>query len=145
MPDVNNAERLRAWLIGCPALKEAAYVGADYMGEEATQYALISVPSNLRYRENILGKMKLLEVQQQDFIFAAKAPYGSDVQQNLKNYGFFQDVANWIQQQNKEGNLPKWDGGTVSAVTTSNTGAPVQIGTDAARYQFQIRVTYKIK
>ena len=145
MPEINNAERLRTWLIGCPSIQDAAYVGADYIGEDATQYALISVPSNLLYRENILGKKVLRENQEQNFIFAAKVPYGSDVEQNLKNLGFFQDVSNWIEQQNRNGNLPEWDGGVVTAVNVSNTGSPVQIGTDSARYQFQIKVTYKIK
>lgn len=144
MPEVNNAERLRTWLLGCPSMQAAAYFGADYLGENATEYAVISVPSNLRYRENILGKMVLRESQEQNFIFAAKVPYGSDVQQNLDNLGFFQDVATWIQEQSRMGNLPEWDGGTVTAVSVSSTGAPMQTGSDAARYQFQIKVIYKI-
>lgn len=144
MPEVNNAERLRTWLLGCPSMQAAAYFGADYLGENATEYAVISVPSNLKYRENILGKMVLRESQEQNFIFAAKVPYGSDVRQNLDNLGFFQDVATWIQEQSKAGNLPEWDGGTVTAVSVSNTGAPMQTGSDAARYQFQIKVIYKI-
>lgn len=144
MPEVNNAERLRTWLLDCPSLQAVAYFGADYLGENATEYAVISVPSNLRYRENILGKMVLRETQEQNFIFAAKVPYGSDVQQNLDNLGFFQDVATWIQEQSRLGNLPEWDGGTVTAVSVSSTGAPMQTGSDAARYQFQIKVIYKI-
>lgn len=145
MPQVNNAERLREWLFGCSSIRSAAYFGTDYMGEDATQYAVISVPSNLRYRENILGKMVLRETQEQNFIFAAKIPYGSDVSQNLDNLGFFQDVADWIKEQNAIGNLPEWNDGTVTGVSVSNTGAPIQTGTDSARYQFQIKVTYKIK
>ncbi len=144
MPEINNAERLRAWLLACPSLQNAAYFGADYIGENATEYAVISVPSNLKYRENILGKMVLRETQEQNYIFAAKVPYGSDVQQNLDNLGFFQDVATWIQEQSRLGNLPEWEGGKVTAVSVSNTGAPMQTGSDAARYQFQIKVLYKI-
>ena len=144
MPEINNAERLRTWLCGCSSIKEAAYFGADYLGENATEYAVISVPSNLRYRENILGKMVLRETQEQNFIFAAKVPYGSDVSQNLDNLGFFQDVADWVKLQNEIGNLPEWNDGTVISISVSNTGAPIQTGSDAARYQFQIKVTYKI-
>lgn len=144
MPEINNTERLRAWLLACPSLQNAAYFGADYIGENATEYAVISVPSNLKYRENILGKMVLRETQEQNYIFAAKVPYGSDVQQNLDNLGFFQDVATWIQEQSRLGNLPEWEGGKVTAVSVSNTGAPMQTGSDAARYQFQIKVLYKI-
>ena len=144
MPEINNTERLRTWLLQCPSMKEAAYFGADYLGENATEYAVISVPSTLQYRENILGKTVLREKQEQNFIFAAKIPYGSDVSQNLSNLGFFQDVASWVDTQNKNGNLPEWEGGTVTSVSVSNTGAPIQTGSDAARYQFQIKVNYKI-
>ena len=114
------------------------------MGEKATEYAIMSTPSTLRYKENILGESKLAPKQEQNFVFAAKIPYGSNVQQNLDNLGFFQDVANWIIEQNKVRNFPQWDGGTITAIDATNTGAPVQYGTDAARYQFQIKVTYKI-
>lgn len=144
LPEINNTERLRTWLLECPSIQAAAYFGADYLGENATEYSILSVPSLLRYRENIIGKRVLLENQEQNFIFAAKIPYGSDVQQNLANLKFFQDVANWINTQSLAGNLPEWDGGTVTSVSVSNTGAPIQIGSDAARYQFQIKVTYKI-
>ena len=144
MPEVNNAEKLREWLRTCPSIAQSRYFGADFIGENATEYSVISVPSALRYRENIIGDRVLLTSQEQNFIFAAKVPYGRDVQQNLANLGFFQDVANWIADQNKAGNFPEWDGGTVTAIESTNTGAPVQTGSDAARYQFQIKVTYKI-
>lgn len=143
MPEVNNTQRLRAWLQACPAIAQAQYFGADYIGENATEYAVFSTPSMLRYRENILGKRVLLPSQEQNFVFAAKVPYGSDVQQNLENLGFFQDVAAWIREQNATGNFPEWDDGAITAIECTNTGSPVQTGTDAARYQFQIRVTYK--
>ena len=144
MPEVNNIEKLRAWLRTCPAIVNAKYFGADYIGENATEYAVFSVPSGLRYRENILGNRILLETQAQNFIFAAKLPYGSDVRKNLPTMGFFQDVAAWIQEQSLAQNFPEWNDGTITAIEVTNTGAPVQMGSDAARYQMQIRVTYKI-
>ncbi len=140
----NNTAYLRAWIRACPAISKAKYFGADYIGENATEYAIMSVPSSLRYRENILGDRLLLSSQTQNFVFAAKIPYGSDVQQNLSNLSFLQEVSNWIYEQNAAGNFPDWDGGTITAIECSNTGSPVQTGPAAARYQFQIRVTYKI-
>lgn len=144
MPEINNTERLRAWLKNCPAVAKGKYFGVDYIGERATEYAIISVPSTMRYRENILGERKLLPTQEQNFIFAAKVPYGSDVPQNLQNLGFFQEVADWIAQMSAAQDFPEWSGGNITAIEASNTGAPVQTGSDAARYQFQIKVTYKI-
>lgn len=144
MPEVNNAERLRAWLRGCDAIAQSKYFGADFIGENATAYAVMSVPSVLRYRENIKGERLLLPVQEQNFIFAARVPYGNDVEQNLANLGFFQDVADWIREQNQMRNFPDWHDGVITAIEASNTGAPMHIGSDAARYQMQIKVTYKI-
>ena len=145
LPDViNNAEKLRTWLRACPEIAKSKYFGADFIGENATEYAVFSVPSVLRYRENIIGDRFLLSKQEQNFIFAAKVPYGSDVKQNLDNLEFLQKVSNWILQQNAEGNLPDWEGGTVTGIDCSNTSAPIQIGSDVARYQFQIKVNYKI-
>lgn len=145
MPEVNNTEKLRAWLRTCPSIAQSKYFGADYMGEKATEYAVFSIPSSLKYRENILGKRVPRESQEQNFVFAAKIPYGSDVAQNLENLGFFQDVDTWVRAQNKTGNFPEWNDGTITAIEVTNTGAPIQIGTDAARYQLQIKVTYKIQ
>ena len=85
---VNNTEKLRAWLRTCPTIASGKYFGADYIGENATEYALISTPSTLRYRENILGDRIMLTRQEQTFVFAARVPYGSDVQQNLDNLKF---------------------------------------------------------
>ena len=144
MSEINNTDRLRTWLRECPSIARGRYFGADYIGEKATEYAVFSVPSAKRYRENILGNKILLSSQEQNFIFAAKVPYGSDVQQNLNNLGFFQDVSDWIGQMNADRDFPEWAGGTITAIEVTNTGAPIQTGSDAARYQFQIKVTYKI-
>lgn len=144
MSEINNTDCLRTWLRGCPALAVGKYFGADYIGEKATEYAVFSVPSTKHYKENIIGQRYLLTVQEQNFIFASKVPYGSDVRQNLENLQFFQNVADWIMQKNAAKEFPEWSDGTITAIEVTNTGAPVQTGTDSARYQFQIKVTYKI-
>ena len=144
MPAINNTEKLRDWLIGCPHIAASKYFGADYMGSDSTEYAVISVPSTLLYRENILGERVLREKQEQNFIFAAKVPFSKDVLQNLSNLGFFQDVKKWIAAQNKAGNFPEWDDGTITAIECTNTGAPVYTDANEARYQFQLKITYKI-
>lgn len=142
---MNNTEKIRAWLRGCPEVAKSKPFGADHLGESATEYSLMSVPSSLRYRTNIKGERKLREMQEQNFIFAAKVPYGADVRQNLANSAFFQDVMNWIIEQNNLGNYPEWDNGVITSIDVLNTGAPIQTGTDSARYQFQIRVNYNIQ
>lgn len=144
MSTINNLNNLRSWLRTCPTIAKGKYFGADYIGEKATEYAVFSVPSTKQYRENILGQRVLLPRQEQNFIFAAKVPWGSDVKQNLNNLSFFQEISDWLLQMNKAKDFPEWADGEITAIEATNTGAPVQTGTDAARYQFQIKVTYKI-
>ena len=108
MPEINNAEKLREWLRSCTTIASRRYFGVVYVGEKATQYGIVSVPSMLQYRENILGVRVLRPTQTQNFILAAEFPYSNDFEQNLSNLGFFQDIANWIQQQNKSGVFQYW-------------------------------------
>lgn len=139
----NNTENLRTWFRRCPLLEPGNRFGVDYLPESPTEYAVISVPTALKYHENILGEEVLDDIQIQNFIFAAKNPYGSDIRQNLENLGFFQGIVNWILEQNASLSFPDWDGGTVRSIVPTLTGAPIQTGSDVARYQIQLRVTYR--
>lgn len=143
MSQINNTERLRAWLRTCPTVAKRTRFGADYMGENADEYGVFSVPTMLRYRENILGEQVLALNQIQNFIFASKAPYGADIQQNLDNLAFWQSIVKWILEQNNLHNFPEWDGGTVKSIVPTLTGALTQAGSDAARYQIQLQVAYQ--
>ena len=144
MPDISNAQRLRTWLFGCEAIDATKRFGVDYLGDEPTEYALITVPSGLKWSENILGERKLKPEQEQNFIFASQEYYGADVAQNLQNLAFYQAVMNWIMARNAAGDFPTWDGGRVTGITPTLTGAPIAYGAGAARYQIQIKVTYKV-
>ena len=139
----NNTESIRAWLRTCPEVLSNKRFGVDYLTEKPTEYAVISVPSPLKYRENILGEEVPLAVQVQNFIIASREPYGADLQQNLENLAFYQNVTNWILEQNAARNFPEWAGGVIKSIVPTITPAPVSVGSSAAKYQIQIRVTYR--
>lgn len=139
----NNAGALRAWLRQCPEIQAARAFGADYLADEAS-YSLDMTPSALRYRENILGEMVLRETQEQNFVFASRDPYGDDFQQNLENLAFFQAVSAWIIEQNNARDFPAWEGGEVTAIVPTLTAYPMTMGSAFARYQIQIKVTYRV-
>ena len=143
-PPVNNAASLRAWLRGCPEIERARLFGADYLADEES-YSLDVVPTALRYRENILGEMTLRETQEQNFVFASRDPYGADLQQNLSNLAFFQAVAAWIIAQNNARSFPEWEGGKVTAIVPTLSAYPIVMGSAFARYQIQIKVTYRVE
>ena len=139
----NNAGALRAWLRQCPTVQAARAFGADYLADEAS-YSLDMTPSALRYRENVLGEMVLRETQEQNFVFASRDPYGADFQQNLENLAFFQTVSAWIIEQNNAREFPAWEGGEVTAIVPTLSAYPMTMGSAFARYQIQIKVTYRV-
>lgn len=141
--ETNNAGAVRTWLRTCPTVERARVFGADYLGDEES-YSLDVTPTALRYRENILGEMVLRETQEQNFVFASREPYGDQFQQNLENLAFFQEVSAWIIEQNNARNFPAWEGGEVVAIVPTLSAYPIAMGSAYARYQIQIKVTYRV-
>lgn len=143
MQTVNSAEALRDWLRQCPALSPDNRFRVDYLAEDPTEYAVYAVPSAITYRENVLGEEVPSDIQTINFIFASKESYGADVVQNLVNLGFYDEVTLWILEQNRLRNFPKISEGKVRSIVPTLTAYPAEIGSDAAKYQIQIRVTYR--
>lgn len=139
----SNAERLREWFQDCPALAKNSRFRMDYLAESPTEYALYAVPSQINYRENILGEEVPVDIQTINYIFASKESYGADVEQNLANLGFYDEVVKWILTQNADRNFPTLNEGRVKSVVPTLTAYPVQIGSDVAKYQIQIKITYR--
>lgn len=140
---LNNAEQLRAWFRGCPVLATGNRFRMDYLAENPTEYALYAVPSQINYRENVLGEEVPLEIQSVNYIFASKESYGADVEQNLANLGFYDEVVAWILEQNAKRNFPKINEGRIKSIVPTLTAYPIQIGSDAAKYQIQLKITYR--
>ena len=141
--DVNTAEQLREWFRGCPAISDENRFRVDYLAENPTEYALYAVPSQINYRENVLGEEVPAPIQTINYIFASKESYGADVQQNLMNLGFYEEVVMWIMEQNAKRNFPKISEGWVKSIVPTLTAFPIEVGSDAARYQIQLRITYR--
>lgn len=143
MPQINNIEQLRRWFLGCGAIERTNVFNVDYTGENPTQYAIYSMPSTIAYHENVLGEEVPDAVQQINYTFAAKEDYGRDIRQNMENLGWFQDVCEWILTQNSNRNFPQIREGKVQSIVPTLTAYPAEVGSDAAKYQIQIRITYK--
>ena len=140
---INNAAALRVWLRQCPAVERGRLFGADYLADDES-YSLDVTPTALQYRENILGEMVLRENQEQNFVFASRDPYGPEFQQNLDNLGVMQEVSAWIIEQNNARNFPQWEGGEVTAIVPTLSAYPIAMGSAYARYQMQIKVSYRV-
>lgn len=138
-----NAEHLREWFRTCPALSQKNRFRVDFLAENPTEYALYSVPTSINYHENVLGEEIPDDIQTLNYIFASKEQYGSDVQQNISNLGFYDAVVNWIMEQNALRNFPSINEGRVKSIVPTLTQYVAEAGSDNAKYQIQIRITYR--
>lgn len=141
--ELNNAVQLRDWFRGCPALAEGGRFRMDYLAENPTEYALYAVPSQINYKENVLGEEIPADIQTVNYIFASKESYGADVEQNLANLGFYDEVVAWVLAQNEKRDFPKINEGKIKSIVPTLTAYPIQVGSDAAKYQIQLRITYR--
>ena len=144
MPVLNNVEQLRAWFRTCPAILDTNRFRVDYLAESPTEYAIYAVPSTISYHENVLGEEVPNSIQTINFIFASKESYGADVQQNLANMGFYDYVVAWVLEQNALRNFPEINDGVVKSIVPTLTAYPAQVGSDSAKYQIQLKMTYKV-
>lgn len=143
MPAVNNTEQLRTWFRSCPAISQSNRFRIDYLADNPTEYAIYAVPTTINYRENVLGEEVPTDIQTLNFIFASKESYGADVQQNLANLGFYDAVVAWVIEQNAVRNFPQITGGKVKAIVPTLTAYLAEVGSDSAKYQIQLKLTYR--
>ena len=141
--DFNNMEQLRKWFRGCPALSDKKRFRINYLSESPTEYALYSVPTGLNYTENVLGESIPKPIQTLNVIFASKETYGAEVQQNLAALGFYDEIIRWILAQNEIRNLPKIKEGKVLSIVPTLTAFPSEVGSNSAKYQIQLKLTYR--
>ena len=141
---INNLGSVRAWLRTCPSVASNAPFGADFLGDDPDKFALCSVPTVVRTRENIMGETVKAPVQEQNFAIDYRATYGEPVQNNLDTLGLLQAIHDWIVEQNNAGNFPAWQGGTIKSIMPTMTPAMMDVRSATARYRVQIKVIYHI-
>ena len=146
MPQVSSnsvAQALHAWFRGCPLLRSGAKVGVDYLADTQADYAIYATPSAIKTRENVLGEEVPEDVQTLNFVFASKQPYGADTLQNIQNQEFYEDVVSWIWQKNEARQLPSIPGGVVRSIVPTLTAYIAYAEADTAKYQIQLKLTYR--
>ena len=134
-------DSIRKFIRTCPYLQEfdgAVKVNVDYLGEESTAYSIEETPCEPIIKKYVDGS----SIRQFEFIFCSRESYGPDVLQNISNCGFYEDFANWIEEENAKNNLPILDGKECRSIECLTTGYAFQTDVDKARYQIQMRITY---
>lgn len=135
-------ESIRQWFRGCPLLT-GERVGVNYIGEKPTSFAVIASPSSIVTHQNVLGEDVPNDEQQLNFSLAATDSYGADIAANASTQKLYDDIVQWILDQNIARNLPQIPVGKVRSITPTLTAYPSQVGADTAVYRIQLKVIYR--
>lgn len=130
---------LRNFFLQCPYLDEMAKVNVDYLGPNAVEYTIDSVPGTEIIKKYTNGDA----IKQYNFVFGSKEFYGPDALQNLENTGFYEKVSRWLRLKTDKNELP--DLGSereVISVEALSNGYLFHADEDRARYQIQCRLVY---
>ena len=132
-------EALRDYFSNCPLLSEfSKVINVNYL-EDTDMYSIEEVPTQPIIKRYLNGMCKC----QYDFIFASKESYSADIMQNISNSSFYEDFANWIEEQNNIDNLPVLDN-NCEATKLEITTNGYAFGEDEnnLRYQIQLKLIY---
>ena len=134
---MNNDIYVRDWMKQCP------YVQDDYArrnGVKLLEYGIYPSVVQPSYHENVLGELVADEIQEARFILIAKMSYKDG---EAKRYSFYQNVIDWIEEQNKSHNFPKLNEGRVRSVNARVAQYVSEPNRTEERNEIQIRFTYK--
>ena len=134
---MNNDIYVRDWMKQCP------YVQDEYArrnGTKMLEYGIYPSVVQPSYHENVLGELVADEIQEARFILTAKMSYKDG---EAKRYSFYQNVIDWIEEQNKLHNFPKLNEGRVRSVNARVSQYVSEPNRTEERNEIQIRFTYK--
>ena len=137
-----TTEVIRDWFLQCPTVDTVLDFNTDYLGDSTNACTIYSLPTNLKYTEDVVGNISFNTVQSLNFIFALRAPYGDDVRQNLDNLGFFDNLKDWMYEQNTLKNFPIIDDGEVKSIMPIQTEFISSATSDTAMYEMHCELKY---
>lgn len=130
---------IRQYLRDCPCFEDATKINADYLPSNIGQYSVEGSPTSSIIQWYVNGDSK----RAYNFVIAGRELYGENVITNLANAGFYESIADWMDSQTRQGNLPVLaQGKTAMKIETLSSGYISEEGTTDARYQIQCRLTY---
>lgn len=122
----------------CPLL-DSKLINVDYLGSQNGGFTIETMPCEPVIRRYYTGGT----LRQYCFVLALMRPYTGSVAENLKNEQLCEELADWVEQCNQNGNLPKLTKGeTAQELAVTSGGYLFDEATNQARYQIGFRLTY---
>lgn len=132
----NKIEAIRDYFMKCPILKEGS-LNIDYLGSEAVQYSIETMISGNPIVKQYADGSSL---RQYPFSFMSTEIYSQDVIDQLGTCGFYEELEQWIDENNKVGDLPEVEG--IQQLEVIAPGYLFNADQTIARYQIQCRILY---
>lgn len=131
-------EALYNYFIDCPLMGNRK-LNVDYLPEHGVEYSIDTTPATEVVKWYVGGS----SIRQYLFVIRSVEDYAPDVLQNLANSGFYENLAAWLEQQTRAGNLPVLpDGKEAQKIEAQSTGYLFTTGPDVGKYQIQCRLQY---
>lgn len=132
-------ECVRNFILTFPDLDENGCLYVDYLGDQAIEYSVETVPCDPVFKRYTDGGC----MKQFLFLFASREYYSADVIQCIENLSFYEDFSSWINQKNRSGELPDLDGRDPVSIEVLTGGYAFDADAETARYQIQLRLLYE--
>lgn len=110
-------------------------INADFLGDVG-DYSLNKIPTNSNVENWIIDTSK----KQDTYSFRSRKSYSRDTINNLQNIGFFEDLENKINSNNRNGILPDID--NIESIKCLSCGSLNIADTNEAIFDIQLQITY---
>lgn len=129
---------IEEYFLKCPILKDGC-MRVDFLGPEPVEYVIEPIPGSPVLRRYVDGS----SIRRYPFAFGSREYYSQDRLQNIENSGFYEKLADWIEEMNVAQNLPELPEGMEAQVLyTVSTGYLFDGSMSNARYQIQLALEY---
>lgn len=131
-------KELHEYFKTCPLL-DASEINIDYLGSKNGGFTIEAMPCEPVVRRYYTGGT----LRQYCFVLALRRSYTGSVAENLRNEQLCEELAEWVEECNADGNLPELSSGaSAQELTITSSGYLFDEATNQARYQIGFRLIY---
>lgn len=132
-------ESIREYMSQCPLL-ENGNINVDFLGSDKIEYTIETVPCEPVIKHYVDGS----SIRQYEFVIASREFYGADIVQNIANSVFYENLAQWIENNSRNKILPVMENEKQCAdkIEILTHGGLISEDSKTAVYQIQLRLIY---
>lgn len=129
---------IRDYFLECPLL-ENNRINVYYLGLEPIEFSIEILPTEPIIHRYVDGGAKM----QYDFAFTSRNDYSSDVIDNIQNSSFYENLEEWIDNNNKKEIYPNMPSKcSAFNLQVVSSGYLFDSDTTTAKYQIQLKLLY---